>query len=390
MNTFKEALGSNPVVYITRDIERATGLDLDTPGFFVVTNWSNYAQKLAGLKENVFLVKAGKVLDTWELMKLESVKRFVTENAQTLNVIVFKNAPQIERISQENNWQLLNPPAKIASEIESKISQVDFVGEEFLPKTELTTCGELKWKGEKFILQFNTSHSGEGTMLIKSEKQIKELAKKFPQREARVSEFINGLTFTNNNVITEKRILIGNINHQITGVKPFTDNPFATVGNDWTRAKEMLNKKQISQYKKIVQTVGEKMKEKGFRGLFGVDIIWDEKKDKMYLIEINARQPASVSCESIFQRNAKNPERDITTFQAHILALLGIEFKEELIKINSGAQIIQRKTQKTQEIDENWANSLEEKGLNCIRYENVRDGGELVRVQGKFDYNELK
>ena len=96
-------------------------------------------------------------------------------------------------------------------------------------------------------------------------------------------------------------MLLGNISYQITGLKPFTDLPFSTIGNDWALPHKYLSKKQISQYKKIATDVGLKLQKAGWKGLFGIDVVVDDKTNKLYLLEINCRQPASTTYESQLQ-----------------------------------------------------------------------------------------
>ena len=83
--------------------------------------------------------------------------------------------------------------------------------------------------------------------------------------------------FTNNNIISKNNILIGNINYQITGLSPFTDLPFSTIGNDWGFANKYLTNKQKKKYHQIVLEIGEKLKKDGWKGLFGIDIAIDKK-----------------------------------------------------------------------------------------------------------------
>ena len=80
------------------------------------------------------------------------------------------------------------------------------------------------------------------------------------------------------------------------------------------------------------------MKKENWLGLFGIDVILNQKSQEIFLLEINARQPASTTCESILQ---KSVGKDMTTFEAHISALLPKKVSD-IQKISDGAQIILR------------------------------------------------
>lgn len=297
-------------------------------------------------------------------------------------MLVFKNTAQIEKICEEKKWVLLNPSAKTAGTVEEKISQVSWLGPlaNFLPNHKIEICKNINWRWKNFIIQFNRSHTGSGTILVDSKEKLEEIKNKFPMREARIVDYIKGPLFTNNNIVWGNKILVGNINYQITGISPFTDNPFATIGNDWALPNKILSKEQIKEYRKIVTAVGKKLKKHGWKGLFGIDVVLDESSNKLYLIEINARQPASTAFESTLQM--QNANGGITTFEAHLASLLELDTKNyELAKITDGAQIVQRVTQR---IDKLRMPKIESDAIaNIIIYENTAPGSDLMRVQSK-------
>lgn len=392
IRAIEKRLARRRLFYVCRDIERAAGLR--AKNYFIIANYTASAAKLARQDSNNILIKeknqsrrkvgiptsASGLLDTIDLLQHPRAKQAIRKNDF---VLVFKNNSIIENICQKNNWRLLNPAAKLADKIESKISQVEWLGKlaKYLPPHRLDICQNLKWAGQPFILQFNHSHTGGGTLLLDSEKKLTNLKLKFPKREVRLSDYVNGPVFTNNNVVWGNKILMGNINYQITGLQPFTDNKFATIGNDWALPTRLLSNKQIKQYKKIVNNVGKKLAADGWKGLFGLDIIMDEKNGQLYLLEINARQPASTTFESRLQTTDYGLQTtDVTTFEAHVAALLGLPHKEyELTKISDGAQIVQRVTSK---INKTKKLRIKDNALiNIIKYNNTSSGSDLIRFQ---------
>ena len=87
------------------------------------------------------------------------------------------------------------------------------------------------------------------------------------------------------------------------------------------------------------------MSESGWKGLFGIDVIYDEERDQFKLIEINARQPASTTYESQLQSKFRGHGlTGSTIFEAHLAALTDSPLTEKQIEINDGAQIVQRVT----------------------------------------------
>lgn len=327
-------LKEHGVVYITRERERALGLPANTKGYNIISDKSK---------------------STREILAQLSVQMMIKDLGG--KCLVFKNTPSIERIANDAGITLLNPSALLAQEVESKVSQVEWLDKlaNLLPPNTWTgKLGDVKWQGNKygkrFVLQFNIGHSGEGTHLIESEEQLHILQMQFPNRLVRTSAYIAGDTFTNNNVVVGEQVLTGNISYQITGDTKLTMNQFATVGNDWGLAREMLAESDIKNYMNIALSVGNKLKESGWRGAFGIDVIREHATGKMYLIEINARQSASVCFESRIQRSdLRNPSRSdlgarwLTIFEAHLSALLELDINNcEIIAITEGKRTINR------------------------------------------------
>lgn len=348
----------NSIIYITKDRERAEGM---------VEN------------ESYSIISGDGSRDTFDLLSLEKTLKNIEE--RNALVLVFKNNVQIEKSAKENGLHLLNPSAELAERIENKITQVEWLGDlaKLLPPHEIVLVKNISWQKKPFILQWSHSHTGDGTILVQKESDLEKIKEKFPERDAKVVEFIKGPIFTLNIVVSGKNILLGNISYQITGTLPFTENPFSTIGNDWSIPFSILTEKRVEEFNTIAGLVGEKMIKSDWKGLFGIDVIYDEERDKLFLIEINARQPASTTYESQLQeKNRQGGTSGLTIFEAHLKALTDQPISESLIEINDGAQIIQRVTTATKEVD---TSNLEKAGYKVIKYKNIKNNSDLARIQ---------
>ncbi|MEI6057866.1 MAG: hypothetical protein WCQ60_02740 [bacterium] len=417
-----------PVIYVTRDIERALGvmpglvtLDGKTIEYFVVANKTTYSAEIcAQYPDHVFLVEdapaettnkktANSLLDTYDLLTNDAAQKFISKKIGTGGIVVFHNTSRIEKLCAEKKWRLLNPSAALAEKIENKITQVEWLEElaDLLPTHEVVNAGDIVWgqtlsqktagKTEPFIIQWAHSHTGDGTALVRNAKDLAIIKEKFPAREARVSAFIKGPMFTANICVApSSAILIGNISYQITGVLPFTDNPFSTIGNDWSVPHSILSPEKITQFNDIAHAVGKKMSAGGWVGLFGIDCIYDEERDTVHLIEINARQPASTTYESQLQQTFRDQiqfqifQNNLTTFEGHLASLLGHKVDQEsltLLEINDGAQIIQRLTESSTVLMEApekiifAVEALSTEGFTVIEYANTKANSDLLRIQ---------
>lgn len=348
-------LDENPLYYISKNRERGEGIS-EGNGYTIISG--------DGSKSSLTLVKE---LDLPE----------------GSSIITFKNNKEIEEIAQEKKLQLLNPSATLAETIENKITQTTWLGElaSLLPPFTLQKAKDIQWNKELFILQWGHGHTGESTYLIQQEKDLTQLKEKFPEREARISTFIKGPVFTQNIVVAQNGIYFGNISYQITGILPFSENPFSTIGNDWSLPPTLLSETQLQQIETTGKQIGDHMKNAGWKGLFGIDVIYDDERDQFYLLEINARQAASTTFESQLQQKLRDGGvKGITIFEAHILALLGKEISEPIIPINDGSQIIQRVTSIVKKID---TENLKRMGFLVTEYSNVKLNSDLVRIQSE-------
>jgi predicted ATP-grasp superfamily ATP-dependent carboligase len=303
-----------------------------------------------------------------------------------ISLLVFKNTIRVETSANLLNCKLLNPPATLSERVENKLSQIRWLGSlatKYLPPHAVKVTKLITWKGENpFIIQWNHGHTGDGTMLIKTFDDLRAVQEKFPERLARLSGFVSGPSFTVNVVVTPNRILMGNVSYQITGMQPFTDGAFSTVGNDWSIVKKLLNADDIKSIEEMAKEIGTKLQADGWRGLFGIDLIKHEKSGRLFLIEVNARQPASSTFESALQEKARaKGARGLTTFEAHIRAVTGLPIDQDIIQIDGGAQVVQRVTKHIQDIFNDVSSLLQKQGYIVVAYQNTGYNADLLRIQ---------
>jgi predicted ATP-grasp superfamily ATP-dependent carboligase len=367
-----------PIVYITRDIERALGVN-PSDSYIVVSNDNAQGRKAKNVhSEGIILIADARgTLDTFGLMSLPQIANEI--EGRDANVVVFQNNPRIERLAIERGWRLVNPLAELAKKIEEKVSQVGWLNEDakLLPPHTVAQVKDVSFEGKKFVLQFNHSHTGQGTFVIESAGQLADFKAKFPNRECRIVDFVEGPVFTLNVVVGETETVLGATSYQITGLPPFTDLPFSTIGNDWGLPRAILSEGERGAIDHIARIIAERMRRDGWRGLFGIDVVQDAKTRDIFLLEINARQPASAVFESTLQRGAGISP---TIFETHIAALTGgsLVSADTAGRISDGAQIVSRVTKEPRAVD---TQALSARGLSVTAYENAEHNKELFRIQ---------
>src|SRR5690606_398586 len=110
-----------------------------------------------------------------------------------------------------------------------------------------------------------------------------------------LSKHISGHPFTINACNYNGKTYVGGLSYQYTGIPELTSVRAATVGNDWQIPAELLSPEQVKQISALTIKVGHYLQENhGYRGLFGLDMVVEFHSGKIYLVEINPRQTASI------------------------------------------------------------------------------------------------
>lgn len=337
----------SPIFYITNDPERAFGPEKLLENYHIICSDHNQTvEYLIKDKVKVFCIEKAIGLkntvkrNSNRILNNDFVKKYIDRNSTKgkRNLMVFKIAPSIEKSAYNLGFKILNTSSELNRTFEYKISQyMQFKNWPInFPKTEvlkLKYCDYdlLKEKfGCPFVIQFDRGHTGGGTIFVRNGKILNELVQKFPERIVKVTEFIKGPSFTINACVTRFGIVWGGLSYQITGIAECTTQEGGTVGNDWLFASKYEEpiRSQVYNYTRLI---GEKMKAEGFLGLFGVDFILDEKKENIYVIEVNARQSASIPMHSKLLIS-----RDIIPL--NLLAIsefLNLEYEIDVLAYNS-------------------------------------------------------
>jgi hypothetical protein len=295
------------IFYVCNDPERALGVENSLENYHIVTiDNSPIVPILRDKGINVFSLAESLgennpiFRNSYRLLKHEATQEYI-ENNRTGDayIQVFKIAPNIEKIAKLLDLKLLNTSAKLNRKFENKLPQYKHlhnIGLNF-PHTNLIRLKDISYDqtveefGKNFVVQFNRGHTGSGTIFINNSEQLEELKDQFPKRRVRISEKIEGEAWTLNACTTRFGTVYGGLSYQITGIDAATAQKGATVGNDWTEASRLASS-TLSKIIDITEKAGSFIHQAGFQGLFGLDLIVNDKGE-VFLIEINARQPAS-------------------------------------------------------------------------------------------------
>jgi len=305
-------LSDKSIFFLTRDPERGLGIESILDNYHLVhINRSQYRDYFDEIGLKYFCLESGDAdLNSYTgssrlLLNSDKVIDYFNANKKSENYIqTFKISPAFEKKATTIGFPILNTSANLNRRFEDKISQFQNLSKFVqFPKTVIGQIGELSYLqlvqklGDVFVVQFNRGHTGSGTTVIEDEQSFEEFAVKYKQREAKFSSYIHGIPYTVNACVTKKGVFIGGLSLQITGENELGATRGATIGNDWSRRTYISS---VAEIESQVTKIGTEMFRQGFKGMFGVDVVVTDIGES-YVIEVNARQTASVPMYSKIQ-----------------------------------------------------------------------------------------
>ena len=304
-----------------------------------------------------------KKLNSFAILSHPEAQKYL-KSLGRIGIFVYKSSEKIEEICRQNGWRLIaNPPSirdpyenkKIFRETLEKIG-IEPISGEILKISEFNegVFGKLQNKyGEDLVLKLPEVRQGGGkgnTFVSKPVdlkrfwQKVKELGEIYDLQHLIVEKKIRGVSPSITGCVTRFGVLTGVVQTQITDIPEVIDvkkggGMFA--GHDWSFChypEEVQN-----QARKIAKRFGEYLYQKGYRGIFGIDLIVEEKTGKVYPCECNPRYTGAFPVYSMIQ--LRQGELPFDVF--HLLEHLDLDYEmnfEEIQKLywqkKEGAHLI--------------------------------------------------
>lgn len=345
---------NQPIFYVTPDPSRAIGLEKILPNYHIVCLDGGSLVNLM-IKNGVKVFSLEKAIGNKEKILRNSgtilahpqAEEYISKNSRGKkpNILFFKPSRKIETVALTKDYRLLGNACELNNLFEDKISFYEQCLSWGLPVpsgevNSLESCfyEDLSRKyGPKLVFQFGHGWAGKTTFFIESEEELQRLQKKFPARDVRITRFIEGKTYLNNACVTKEEILVSPPAIQITAPEGFTANPGGTCGRQWPAGLSLRLAKAIGDSTCLV---GQKMREQGYKGYFGLDFLVEEGTEQVFLSECNARLTASVPLYT--KMEIRNGQKPLLLY--HIEEFLGesFEFTGKEVEEMVGSELVIR------------------------------------------------
>ncbi len=332
---FEKLCENYSFIYLANDVYQGTGPEFFLKNYNIATFDYNPLVDLVRKNTNVFTLeesannKNQTFRNSANLTEFPEIINYVNSLKGKKKILVFKNSASLELSAHENNWEICAAQSENGRYFENKLKSAKYFQELGLnsPKNKIIKADKtnLDYKtisnelGKKFVIQLAKGFAGAHTYIISTEQDLIKILPRIIEREVKISEFIEGLTITINACVTSHGTIVSSPFLQITGISECTKNKAGATGNQWGDLPIPADDIRESTFK-----VGEYMRGKNYRGIFGLDLIVTQN-DKIYFIENNARLVNSIPFFTQLQINSN----EIPLSAIHLL-----EFTNKIDSIN--------------------------------------------------------
>ncbi len=352
---------------VDRDLERrrtifvgATPYTRIVPAFFM-KNYEIFCLKdckeISHLREyaDIHCLEQGypseidQIKSTTELMQHPLFHEYVKKYRGRYSVLLYMMGGVLNKTLMENKIHYLANHPMIARDVLYKATFRKILKELKLPtlpdklmekvdflKTDYNSLA--KEFGKSFVCQRGNYDTGgqRGTFFVHQAKDL-ETVKENYQKESnftnvQISKFIKGNSLSMIGCITQSGVLASSLQTQLIDIPEILDGDEALgqfLGHDW--GNQDFTKKAEAIAETVTKTLGKYLYEKKFRGIFGLDFMYDPKKpDEIYPIECNPRFTGSFPLISLLMLEQGLPPFELF----HILEHKKVNFEVDVEALN--------------------------------------------------------
>jgi len=276
-----------------------------------------------------FCLNEVSIINSGKLLAHPLVIDYINQNSTNKKTVIipFKPSAKIDFLCQKNHWICAANNHQLNRQLEDKIIFKQLCQNHNLPQIpsivdNFTKNNFIKYQQKyqsKLVVQSHFGWAGKSTFSSDNWDDIKD--KISINTTVKFSPFINGYSLLNNCCLTSKGLIQSPPALQYTGVKPFTNNPFTTVGRQWP---SLAPKNIIEKVKQITQDFSYVLAKMNYKGFFGLDFLVDN--DSIYLLECNPRLTASFA----FYHDIETNQKITSLFFLHLVQFLDINYNFDL------------------------------------------------------------
>ncbi|MDF1664983.1 MAG: ATP-grasp domain-containing protein [Planctomycetota bacterium] len=267
----------------------------------------------------------------------------------SVGILAFKPDARLEKAVaslgfDRDRVKLLAADVSVARRFENKLKFPELVKDFDIPVPSYQilkpSCGPdfveiAEGFGLPFVAQSGSGFSGAGTHLVHDLQSWSDAVGSRAEKPLKVSRFLNGMSLTLNGCVLGRDYdpVVGAVMEQLTGWDELTPYPLGSCGNVWGAPGCPVETRAAAT--NAAMNVGRALKEHGFIGHFGVDLVVKDDGG-VAVIECNPRFTATLPVDTL------NSEMrgEVPLFHLHVLASLGLDF-DDLLERKDGPPVTQ-------------------------------------------------
>ena len=333
-------------------------------------------------------------------------RRFLRGLPDPKYLLLYQNYPELEALAKKEGWNLIGNPSSLRVQVCQRSFFKRLVRELKMPSIPghihpveaLHTRGYEQWAGAlgpKFVVQLPevVQGGGKGTFFIHSPSEYGMLEERLKENAWRgtvlksvsINKFMEGIPVSMALCLTKHGLLLTGLQKQLI------DLPYCTgltedgvfCGHVWDDApwSRYVTRKARNQ----ALIIGEHLSSLGYKGIFGIDFLIDNRHEQVYPLEINPRFTGAFPMLSLLHIKGGMIPLEVL----HILEFLGVPYRVDVEELNAsyalpvkGSHILLFPLSKR--------NMSVTDGPDAGLYDYDPDKGEFFFVKGAFDYREIR
>lgn len=298
-------------------------------------------------------------LNSLAILKHPDVQRYLHRLVGKVGVFLYKSTERVEKVCAENGWQVVGNLAAVRDPFENKqvfreallklglrpidgeIVNLASFDEAMFVKMQQKYGPELVLKLPEIV-----KGGGVGLSFVKNQADLKKfwqkvawLRKKHDLKNLIIEKKLDALSPSISGCATRFGVLTGVVQTQIVDVPEVIEISRGAgmfVGHDWSY--RPYSEKVQEQAEMICRCFGEYLYQKGYRGVFGLDLLVEKNTDLVYACECNPRFTGAFPVYSMMQL----AQREIPFEAFHLLELLNLDYQMEI-------EVVQEKYRQTKQ-----------------------------------------
>jgi len=286
-----------------------------------------------------------------QILRNKTVRNYLNSYKGKKYLFLYKENTNIKHAIKDMNLQVIGNSPRLNKMFEDKVNfrkilkkiNLDPIPGDTVPLTYLqeTDYQQITAKyGAKFVIQMPQFllGGGKGTKFIDSKRQLNDYLRKvedgvYKKKEidiVNITKYVEGISCSVTCCATKYGTLVSRVQQQILDI-PQVISPKKGCGLFVGHVFGLkFNRSIINQVNNLSIKLGDYMYQKGFKGIFGIDMIINTKENKVYPVECNARYTGALPMISML--HMKN--RIIPLDWFHFLEFLKIPYKIDAKKLN--------------------------------------------------------